>query len=135
MTYYRVHRAGEMLYSDQQSWLWGMTPDESAVTDELLDGVSACDTIDHLVMYFAHMVRSAVEDPESIAEFVGEFEVIKFDGHGTEDMRGEVGEYIVKPATELGRYTWEEVIEAWEAETELEPQYSITCETGFELPE
>lgn len=135
MAYYRVHRAGEMLYSDHQSWLWGMTPDESAETGELLDGVSCCDSVYHLVQYFAHTVNGAVEDELSIAEVVGDFDVIKFDGDGYEDENGEEGEYIINPAVELGRYTWEQVIAAYDADTELESQYTRVCETGFELPE
>lgn len=133
--YYRVHRAGETLYSDQQSWLWGLTPTESAARGELLDGVSCCDTIDHLVSYFAGLVRGAVEDAESIAEMVGEFEVVAFDGEGAEDPNGENGEYIARPVTEYGRYTWEEVIAAWEADEDLEAQYEVACPAGFELTE
>ena len=135
MTYLRVHRAGETLYADQQSWLWGMTPDESAARGELLDGVSCCSSVERLVGYFATFAHGAVEDAESIAEFAGEFEVVLFDGEGTEDVAGEPGEYIVTPAVELGRYTWEQVIAAWEAEEELAPQYRTECPTGYELPE
>lgn len=135
MAYLRVHRAGEALYADQQSWLWGMTPSESAEQGELLDGVSACSSVERLVGYFATFAHGAVEDPESIKEFAGEFEVVLFDGAGHEDMAGEPGEYIVKPAVELGRYTWEQIIAAWEAEEELQSQYSIECPTGYELPE
>lgn len=128
-TYWRVQRTGETLWADQQSTLINGNLRRDVLSGEALCGVSCCRSQVALIEYFAQFCDLSSEGLGEVYQDESEYEVVVFRGTEAAD---DGDEQVARPAEELARYSWAEVVEAYDEDRTLEvPATGTQCPTGW----